>query len=421
MSYSRKTVVQSSNRRVVATALGLALFAGVSLRPSALHAARAASADPVFRALLLDGRTLSGRIVELGRTAVTLVSAEGARHELAFDRLVKLTRDSTLSLAPLDRSHLILPDGDCLTRVVVGFSTETALEIQSDALGKLEVPLDSLVGLILKPPADGDELDALWDRVRFEPRSSEVVWLINGDRISGGFLGLDDKAIKIQVNSKPVDVDRTGALALGFATGAVSYPRPTESFLQLTLKDGTRLGVGHARLNDGNVEAKTRFGQSIRFSLSELVGVHARSSSITYLSEREPYRTRYYSYVGPTREIRADRTVDGHPFQLAGQTYDRGIGAQSRSFVVYSLDPGDRRFQALVGVDERAGPLGSVVFRVLVDGQERFKTPPLTDRDPPRSIDLDVSGGKFLILVTDFGDRGDVRDLADWVEARLIR
>lgn len=304
MSYSRKTVVQSSNRRVVATALGLALFAGVSLRPSALHAARAASADPVFRALLLDGRTLSGRIVELGRTAVTLVSAEGARHELAFDRLVKLTRDSTLSLAPLDRSHLILPDGDCLTRVVVGFSTETALEIQSDALGKLEVPLDSLVGLILKPPADGDELDALWDRVRFEPRSSEVVWLINGDRISGGFLGLDDKAIKIQVNSKPVDVDRTGALALGFATGAVSYPRPTESFLQLTLKDGTRLGVGHARLNDGNVEAKTRFGQSIRFSLSELVGVHARSSSITYLSEREPYRTRYYSYVGPTREIR---------------------------------------------------------------------------------------------------------------------
>ena len=117
----------------------------------------------------------------------------------------------------------------------------------------------------------------------------------------------------------------------------------------------------------------------------------------------------------------SDRTVDGHPFQLAGQTYNRGLGAQSRTFLVYALEPGDRRFQALVGVDERAGPMGSVVFRVLVDSQERFKTPPLTDRDPPRSIDLDVSGGKFLILATDFGDRGDVRDLADWVEARLIR
>ena len=26
-----------------------------------------------------------------------------------------------------------------------------------------------------------------------------------------------------------------------------------------------------------------------------------------------------------------------------------------------------------------------------------------------------------LILATEFGDRGDVRDLADWVEARIIR
>ena len=189
----------------------------------------------------------------------------------------------------------------------------------------------------------------------------------------------------------------------------------------MTLKDGTRLGVSETKLDDGNVEAKTRFGQTVHFPLSELVSVHARSSSISYLSERKPYHVRYFSYVGPTREIRPDRTVDGHPFQLAGQTYDRGIGAQSRTFLVYSLEPGDRRFQALVGVDERAGPLGSVVFRVLVDSQERFKTPPLTDRDPPRSIDLDLTGGKFLILATDFGDRGDVRDLADWVEARLIR
>ena len=125
--------------------------------------------------------------------------------------------------------------------------------------------------------------------------------------------------------------------------------------------------------------------------------------------------------MGPTREYRVDRTVDGHPFQLAGQTYDRGIGTQSTTFLVYPLEPGDRRFQALVGVDERAGPLGSVVFRVLVDGKERFKTPPMTDHDPPRTIDVDVAGGKFLILATEFGDRGDVRDLADWVEARLIR
>jgi hypothetical protein len=409
------------NRIVIAPALTLALIVAMPSRPCRAGSAGAASSDPVFKALLLDGRTLSGRVVRLDSAAVTLVSAEGAKHELPLDRLLKLTHESAASLAPLDRSHLILPDGDCLMRVVVGSSTETALEVQSDALGKLEVPLESLVGLILKPPTDSDELDALSDRVRSEPRSSEVVWLMNGDRLTGGFLGLDDKIIKIQVDGKPVDVDRTGALAVGFAAAMAGYPRPKQGFLELTLKDGTRVGVGDAKLDEGNVAARTRFGQSIRVPLSELVSVHSKSSSITYLSERTPYRIKYFSYVGPTREVRSDRTVDGHPFQLAGQTYDRGLGAQSRTFLVYALEPGDRRFQALVGVDERAGPLGSVVFRVLVDSQERFKTPPLTDRDPPRSIDVDVSGGKFLILATDFGDRGDVRDLADWVEARLIR
>ncbi len=94
---------------------------------------------------------------------------------------------------------------------------------------------------------------------------------------------------------------------------------------------------------------------------------------------------------------------------------------QSTTLAAYRLQPGDRRFQALVGVDERAGPLGSVVFRVLVDGNERFKTPAMTDHDSPRGIDVDVAGGKYLILATEFGDRGDVRDLADWVEARMIR
>ena len=73
-------------------------------------------------------------------------------------------------------------------------------------------------------------------------------------------------------------------------------------------------------------------------------------------------------------------------------------------------------------MDERAGPSGSVVFRVLVDKEERFKTThPLSHRDLPQAIDVDLTGGKFLILDTDFGERGNIRDLANWVEACLVR
>ena len=40
-------------------------------------------------------------------------------------------------MVPLDRSMVVLPDGDRLMRLALGSATETALEVQSDALGKL--------------------------------------------------------------------------------------------------------------------------------------------------------------------------------------------------------------------------------------------------------------------------------------------
>jgi len=127
------------------------------------------------------------------------------------------------------------------------------------------------------------------------------------------------------------------------------------------------------------------------------------------------------SYVGPTRPYHRDAAVTGHPLRVAGQTFDHGLGTQSRTLLAYRLAPGDRRFQTLVGLDDRAGPQGSVVFRVLLDGREKFASPPMSVRDAPKAIDVDVAGAKVLILVTEFGPRGDVRDYADWIEARIIR
>ena len=138
--------------------------------------------------------------------------------------------------------------------------------------------------------------------------------------------------------------------------------RPKSGFLEVKLKDGTRLGVTSARIDESNVEATSRFGQKVRFLLSELVSVHVRSPSYDYLTERKPVRAAYFPYVGPTREFRVDRTVDGHLFELSGQTFDRGIGTQSRTLLAYRIEPGDRRFQALVGVDERAGLAGQCCF-----------------------------------------------------------
>ena len=107
---------------------------------------------PVFNALMLDGRTQSGRLVSLGPGAIALTSAEGAKHELPLNQVFKLTRDVAGPVAAIDRSMIVLPEGDCLMRVTLGTASETALDVQSDTLGKLAVPLDCLLGT---EPGDG--------------------------------------------------------------------------------------------------------------------------------------------------------------------------------------------------------------------------------------------------------------------------
>jgi len=408
-----------STRKIVPIILGVGfLFAPGVASPAA--GARTSS-DPVFTALTIDGRALAGRILSLGPKVIRIQSADGTSHELPLERLVKLSRETSVPPPLPEFAHAILPDGDRIMRVVIGSTTDTDLELKSDVLGNLAIPLDSLLGLVMSTPALADTLEAWWDRALAEPRSTEVVWLANGDRLSGGFLGLDDRRVKIQIEGKPVEVERGGIVGIGFDPALANYPRPKSDFIEIALRDGTRLGIQDARLQDNLVVARTRFGRTIRFPLGELSRIQARSGAVVYLTERKTIQAKYIPYVGPTREYRSDRSVRGRAFRLAGQSYDRGIGTQSRTILAYEIEPGDRRFQALVGVDEQAGPLGSVVFRVFTDSDERYKSPPLTETDTPRAIDIDLAGAKHLILITEYGDRGDVRDLADWVEARIIR
>jgi hypothetical protein len=377
----------------------------------------------VFTALLVDGKTVSGRIRQFGaKGEVTLVPTEGLEQVILPESLVKLSRDAlSPSLTP-EPSAVLFPGGDRLYRTAIGAANETTLEVQSYSLdGKLAVPLESLLGLIFAQPNDAEALDTQVSWIRDEPRTSEVLWLANGDRLTGGFLGLTDKAVEFQSGKTDMKLERSAVITLGFDPKLVVYPKPPGVFFELTFTDGSRLGVTGARLESGHVVATTRFGASIKVRIGELTRVHPRSASVAYLSERATTADRYEPYVGPPRPFRRDATVDGHPFRLATQDYDRGIGTESRTILGYRLEPGDKRFQALVGLDDRAGPLGSVVFRVLVDRAERFLSPAMTVRDAPKAIDIDVSGAKSLILITEFGERGGVRDLADWVEARIIR
>jgi hypothetical protein len=240
--------------------------------------------------------------------------------------------------------------------------------------------------------------------------------------MTGGFLGITNQKVSFQPDANAIEVERSGVVAVGFDPAVAVYPAPKGTFLELTFLDGSRLGVAECRIEQGQVVATTRFGATIRPPISELARVHVRGGPVLYLSDRKEDQAAYVGYLGPHRKSYGrNTTVDGRTLRMAGQPYDRGLGTQSRTLLAYRLDPRDKRFQATVGLDDRAGPLGSVSFRVIVDGAVKFTSPPMTVRDTPRAINVDVSGGRVLVLATEFGERGDVQDQADWIDARLIR
>jgi hypothetical protein len=97
----------------------------------------------------------------------------------------------------------------------------------------------------------------------------------------------------------------------------------------------------------------------------------------------------------------------------------------SASRVAYDV-AGYRKFQAELAVDDAAGLRGSVIFKVLLEGQAggwqaAYESPTIRGGDPPLAMSLDLKGALRMALIIDFADRGDECDYADWLCARLVR
>ena len=346
---------------------------------------------------------------------------EGEDQVIPLDRLVKLTREGVrLPFTPAEGSIVLFPDGDRLYRAVIGPATETALEVQSYALGNLAIPLESLLGLVLAPPAETAAVDALLARVRTEPRTRRS----SGWPTATGCGGVprarrQEDQVPGRRRARSSSIVR-GSSRWGSTPALIVYPQPKGDFLELTMADGSRLGVTEARIEQGQVVATTRFKSTIRLAL-ERAGPDSRpDGAIVYLSERAVDGRAVRRLSRPDTAL-SPRPQRGRPPAPPGGAELRP-GPRDAEPNAARLPAGCRRprFQALVGLDDSAGPLGSVVFRVLVDGRAAVR---LAADVGPRHTEIDrhrPDGGQS----PDPGDRvrrtGEVRDFADWVEARII-
>lgn len=119
-------------------------------------------------------------------------------------------------------------------------------------------------------------------------------------------------------------------------------------------------------------------------------------------------------------ELQRNRSVTEKPLRIAGRTYRRGLGTHAVSHLTYNISAENwRSFSAWAGLDS-AGT-GTIRFRVLVDGIERWDSGTMRAQDPPKQVLVDVTHAETLELVVD--DAGDdiMSDHANWADAKLLR
>ena len=131
----------------------------------------------------------------------------------------------------------------------------------------------------------------------------------------------------------------------------------------------------------------------------------------------------------PGYQVGMDRSSSGRPLQIRQTRFRYGLGAHANSRIEYVVPPGYGVFESWIGLDaaNRQAFLqqpnrGKARFRVYVNDQLAYESPPMVPSMPPRHVLVRMppsQSNRLSLRVDDAGD-GIEFDHANWALARLI-
>lgn len=392
--------------RITASAL-LALC--VSIATTAVAVAEGPVVVPVV------GEPFEGALVAAGPDGSLAFQTEDGRREVSTGNLVRWG-----ALAEPDRPPLfLLHDGTLLVAGILEV-TESQLTLDSDTLGLVRLPREQLAGMVLQLPARNVDRDRLLDdAVRTDDETTRVV-MLNGDQMRGELAELDDRSVLLRTAVGPVkfEFERVSTLTFASATRAPS-PLPGNGTI-LGLADGSRVAVKTFAIDDPKATLTTVGGLSWKTEAKAIVFVQPASARIVYLSDLTPTGYRHVPFLDRTWKFQADRNVLGGLMRCGGLIHLKGLGMHTAARISYVPPEGSELFQACVGIDDATEGMGSVRFRVFVDGGQKYVSPTVRGQERPIPISVDVKGAQRVDLVADFADRADIQDQANWMDARFV-
>jgi len=117
-----------------------------------------------------------------------------------------------------------------------------------------------------------------------------------------------------------------------------------------------------------------------------------------------------------------NQSMMGTPLGIGGEGFEHGLGTHANSEIEISFPAGTAKaFNALVGIDNERGNLGTVEFMVEIGGKTVFHSPTLRggDKALPVNVNIPPDAGRMVLKVDTTPD-GPSHDHADWAMAKLV-
>src|SRR5262249_34226259 len=150
-------------------------------------------------------------------------------------------------------------------------------------------------------------------RLLAERRTRDMIWLKNGDQLTGNLTHLGAEELHLEVNKKTVKVDRDKIAVIALNNELARTLKPNGSYGFLVLSDGTRLSLTMlVSSRPQHLRGNTLFGALIIFPLEHLIALDIRGGKATYLSDLKPKAYQYTPFLSePPYPWVADGNVSG--------------------------------------------------------------------------------------------------------------
>jgi len=327
-----------------------------------------------------------------------------------------------------ERAELTLASGD---RLVVGRLAGSGEELRFELAGgvPLVLAIEELASVVVPsrlPQTPGAPLGPAPEGDRLYHRTGDVL-----DRIDGAVEGFTLEGVRFDsvVGTRLYDWDEVAALYIEHEPPAATAASDDALPVVVDLLDGSRLRGSFRALDATGCTLDLGGGREVLIPARALAEIAVDDGRLAFLSDLAPAAvdegSPFDDELGLVWRHRVDRAVDGSPLRAGGRAFTRGIGVHAPSRLTWELAGAWKELRGLVAIDDQVARLtarGSVVFRVLVDGEPRWESAVLRGGDAPQTIPpIDLTDALTLDLEVDMATEFHMGDRADWLRVILVR